>query len=306
MSFVDRLHGWALGWFRQPKPGLVTMQRTDDGGQTWQLVTPPTTEPGQVVTQVRFDDRENGWAFGLALYATHDGGSTWTRERLGGPVAALQPAGQTVWAVARGRLWTSRPGADRWHRVPGAPLIRGSVSGLARNGPDRAWLLWSAGGPPDRPASHLMATFNGGKTWERLAVPCGKYSFREQLAAAGRSLWLFCGDYYGAGSERGRLYRSLDEGRSWGAAGPEMTFLCCPHMFPRSARTVWVDNAYPLIVSHDSGRTWRETLEASGAGWGVLFPASHAILAWTERFLYLSADDGRHWRHLRMTPSGCG
>jgi len=306
LSFVDARHGWALGYFALPKPGLVTLQSTDDGGRTWHLVTPPTTEPGQPVTGVSFVDREDGWACGPALYATHDGGGTWTRVRLGAPVDRLASAGHTAWAIAGRHVWESPARSDRWHRVAGAPTIDGDVLGLVRRGPDQGWLLWRSGPGPEPAFSHLVTTSDGGTSWRPLALPCGEDWENQNLSAGQGALWLFCGSEPGAGSQLGSLYRSMDRGRSWAPMVRESNFVCCPHLFARSATVGWLDDAYFLLATNDGGRTWQKVLDGNGGGWGAVFTGRRAGLAWSQQSLFLTVDAGRHWRHVPIEPSGCG
>src|SRR6266540_480935 len=238
VSFVDRWHGWALGYFDLPHPGLLTMQRTEDGGRTWYLVAPPTTLPGRSVTHVRFANRMDGWAFGPALYATHDGGSTWTRERVGGPVLALEPAGETVWAIAHHRLMTSSIPADRWHRVRTAPPVRGEVQGLVRFGADAGWLVW---------LDHVVPTRDGGRSWSQLPSPCNPADELEDMAAASSDvLWLYCG-VFGAGSELASVYRSADGGRTWEVSVRPSNFGEGDAVDAASPEVLWVANGEGLV-----------------------------------------------------------
>jgi hypothetical protein len=52
-----------------------------------------------VVSEVRFADELDGWVFGPALFATHDGGQTWQDIHLGGSVVSLETSGGYVDAV---------------------------------------------------------------------------------------------------------------------------------------------------------------------------------------------------------------
>ncbi len=88
------------------------------------------------VSQVRFYNASDGWAFGPQLWATHDGGQHWTRIRTRGlRVTALETAGQRVFAVwarcsgggadfasgcTSSALYSAPPGSDQWTPVPGA------------------------------------------------------------------------------------------------------------------------------------------------------------------------------------------
>src|SRR5258706_13732248 len=79
------------------------MAGTRNYGGTWTEVGarqagPPDASSG--VSQVRFLDSANGWAYGPELYATHDGGVTWHRiAPLPGRVVDLSAAGGRAFAV---------------------------------------------------------------------------------------------------------------------------------------------------------------------------------------------------------------
>ena len=52
------------------------------------------------VSQIRFLNTEDGWAFGPQLYATHDGGQHWTAVGTGGQrVTALETVGDHAFAI---------------------------------------------------------------------------------------------------------------------------------------------------------------------------------------------------------------
>src|SRR5258706_4537046 len=79
------------------------MAGTRNYGGTWTEVGarqagPPDASSG--VSQVRFLDSANGWAYGPELYATHDGGVAWHRiAPLPGRVVDLSAAGGRAFAV---------------------------------------------------------------------------------------------------------------------------------------------------------------------------------------------------------------
>ena len=86
------------------------------------------------VTNLVMADAENGWAWGYRLFATHDGGKTWTPVTTGpGRVNGdfghkVSVTDEYVWSLLRTdrgtELWRSTPYSDAWTRVR-APNMRG-------------------------------------------------------------------------------------------------------------------------------------------------------------------------------------
>ena len=85
------------------------MARTGDAGRTWSGVPAPLTgapDGATGVSQLRFLNLSNGWAFGPGLFVTHTGGKTWTPVNTHGlRVTDLETVGHRVFA-----LWASCTG----------------------------------------------------------------------------------------------------------------------------------------------------------------------------------------------------
>ncbi len=81
----------------------TSVARTDDAGKTWSGVPAPVTGPADGATgvsQIRFLNLNDGWAFGPGLWATHNGGQTWTPVSTGGlRVTDLETVGNRVFAL---------------------------------------------------------------------------------------------------------------------------------------------------------------------------------------------------------------
>ena len=83
--FLDPEHGWAVGGGSHGQ-----VYRTSNGGWTWERLA---TTGGPSLQSVSFADAQRGFAVShhqSCLYATEDGGTTWTGRRLdgGGPCPA--------------------------------------------------------------------------------------------------------------------------------------------------------------------------------------------------------------------------
>ena len=161
VTFVGMFTGWVLGQNRSAgrcdlaaAAPCLTLARTDTSGASWRPAGPPPAhgpDGATGVSQVRFLNRSDGWAFGPQLWATHDSGRSWTQIATGGMrVTALETRGTrafAVWAHCTGTgprfaahctgfaLYSSPAGSDQWQPVPGAaaaagPATAGGSAGL--------------------------------------------------------------------------------------------------------------------------------------------------------------------------------
>jgi hypothetical protein len=119
-TWVDTSHGWVIGQAgtaghcaNKSNPNICTsVARTDNAGKTWEGGPAPTTTGpnGPVgVSQIRFLDGVNGWAFGPELYVTHDAGNSWHKVQTNGQrVIDLETGGKPGRAFA---LWADCTGS---------------------------------------------------------------------------------------------------------------------------------------------------------------------------------------------------
>jgi|HubBroStandDraft_1064217.scaffolds.fasta_scaffold47196_2 photosystem II stability/assembly factor-like uncharacterized protein len=107
VTFVGTDTGWVIG--QAGTPGhcatefCTSVARTDDAGNSWAGVPAPLTgaaDGATGVSQIRFLNLDDGWAFGPELWATHDGGQTWAQvDTHGQRVTDLETVGDWVFAV---------------------------------------------------------------------------------------------------------------------------------------------------------------------------------------------------------------
>jgi photosystem II stability/assembly factor-like uncharacterized protein len=115
ISFRDALNGWATTGSDTGRPANPGLFVTHDGGKTWQIQNLPlpkgqssveqmgTTPPvffgneGLLPVQVTLTSTQRE----LVLYATHDGGQTWT------PTNPAQQDSNTVYVIDPQHAWTS-------------------------------------------------------------------------------------------------------------------------------------------------------------------------------------------------------
>src|SRR2546430_4003965 len=226
-TFVDAAHGWVLGG------GCATgiqecrlmLEQTADGGQHW-VVSPAPDLPAYPVDgnggwHLRFGTILDGWLYGPQLYATHDGGHTWTLAR-SSPIVSLASAGQSVWALEGGcpngcslTLQRSADAGRSWSRVSVPQLDRAGFAVPARLDDAHGWIL--AWGIETQSAATLLRTSDGGASWQMLATPWTPSLGTGGVGAAAipANVWVVCGGVPGAGQQLKLLSRSVDGGARW-------------------------------------------------------------------------------------------
>jgi photosystem II stability/assembly factor-like uncharacterized protein len=207
--------------------GKGTILTTSDGGRTWVRVW----RGAQELDQVDFVSASTGWALGdHLLLGTVDGGQHW--RQLG------------------------QPRAGRLRQVHFASPTQGwGVAGGADQHDERSI-----------PATTLVHTSDGGRTWTALAAPAPPQSVCFTAPGDG---WL--------ASDR-RVWRSGDGGRSWGSR-PSFTL-------PVLA------NEPPFFAGLQCARP--------GAAW-VRFDSNDHYAGHSPYALYTSGDGGAHWRGVLST-----
>jgi photosystem II stability/assembly factor-like uncharacterized protein len=169
----------------------------------------------------------------MALYATADGGATWTRRSVAPPAryehARLVYELPTFFGPNRGVLPVT--------------LLRGGRADLA-----------------------FYLTADGGRTWQVAAVlPVGAarpaqppFSAPLPVAVAGPDLWwVVAGDPPVA-------YLTVDGGRRWARMETGLPSFRRAELTATSARVAWVElwegTHAELAVTRDGGRSWRKTV----------------------------------------------
>jgi photosystem II stability/assembly factor-like uncharacterized protein len=250
VTFVSTGTGWVIG--QAGTPGhcatryCTSIARTDDAGRTWSGVPAPLTGPPGGATgvgQIRFLNGSDGWAFGPELFATHDGGRTWTAVGTGGlRVTGLETVGDRAFALFAScsgtgqafaarctgyTLYSSPASADAW--APVGP----STSGLTDAGQDGAAAIVLTGtrGYLLAPDGMVYAgPADGSAPWQATSrVPCAVGSAQPDgqpagallAAASATNLVLACTPPPAPGGEQKKLiFASADGGSSWHPVGP--------------------------------------------------------------------------------------
>jgi len=278
----------------------TSLAGTSDYGTSWYGVSAPRTgapDGAQGVGQLRFLDTREGWAFGPQLWVTHDGGSSWTRERTYGMrVTDLETAGSRAFALfvtctgggadyaahcTSFSLYTSVAGTDQWRRVSGPAASLALPRAGAGQAASASLVL--TGGPAGgqgyllAPSGELLTGPLTGTAWTVASqgVPC-------QPGTPGPS-----------GQPTGALL-AVDSG---------LLVLVCT-----SATNTASDTQAKLVFeSSDGGAHWSKAAAAPPAGIATSVATQaqdHLVVLATDAGLYRSGDGGLTWQRTRASPAG--
>jgi hypothetical protein len=225
----------------------TSLAGTSNYGQSWHGVSAPVA-PGPAepsgVSQLRFANPDDGWAFGPALYETTGGGWPWRRVQTNGMrVTDLETVGQTALAVFAScsgsgadfasdctsfSLYSGRAGAATWSAVdvPAKFLhmstATASSATLVISGTTTAYLLTPSGAVLSGPVSGGKWTLAGQAPAGCLPGPpqADGQPTDAQLAAGDNRLLLACDTgSSSSATEQTVLYSSAD-GTTWRRVGP--------------------------------------------------------------------------------------
>ncbi|MGH3159344.1 MAG: WD40/YVTN/BNR-like repeat-containing protein, partial [Streptosporangiaceae bacterium] len=311
----------------------TTVAETSDTGKTWTPVSPvPSGAPdgSTGVSQIRFIDPENGYAFGPQLYETHDGGASWQPIGTSGMrVTGLETVGGMAYAVfaqcsgsgaAYGEdcthvsLYSSPVTSNSWSpmaTLQGIGFNEGDVSGkivlthgegyfyapdgLLYAGATNQGTSWQAAGSTPLPCQPSNGAADGEPTGGQLA------------ASAAGDLALACPGTYGSGQEI--AYTSTDNGTTW---AKQDTFAVAGTPTSLAAGTSGVltlATSAGIYTSSDSGQQWSRTITGPAGGFsyvgltsasqGVAVPAEPAL----SNSIWLTVDGGETWQQYPIKSS---
>ncbi len=343
-TFVGPQTGFVIGQAGTPgqcgppdKDICTSIAGTGDYGSRWHGVRAPVAgaPAGPAgVSEVRFYNTSDGWAFGPQLWATHDGGQSWTRvDTLGLRVTALETAGQrvfAVWAQCSGggpdfaadctssALYSASPGSDQWSAVPGAGTGY-SLSGTANSSAlvvtaARGYLLTPDGtllsGPSGSAGAWQPVAGTGTGTASPAPAPCrpgapqasGQPSGALLAATTSSGLVLVCTSPATGATQAKQVYTSADDGLQWQKAGAAPAAGTATSVAGTPVGTIVLATTAGLELSADGGATWT-------AAQGALPPGGFSYVGMTgsrqgvavpadtaQHAVWFTFDGGQNWR----------
>ncbi len=293
VSFVSTTTGFALGIDSScPADTCVALARSTNRGSSWvALPAPiagyvahggPSTSSQPVVSEVRFADELDGWVFGPALFATHDGGRTWQRIDLSGSVVALETSGGYVDAVVspcRGEAECAGPLTLEQAPATGGAFATvltgpstessgGDFPYLSLHAPVGFVILSGAGRSP----ASLYATENLANPWHGFPDPCAFVvpSYLTSMVAPNSTvLYSLCTGPGAAGSSEKTIV--LTKNGAATVVGSAPTGGASGVLAATSSGTLVVATASGaswLFRSTDGGHTWSTAVTYSDGGIG--------------------------------------
>ena len=257
---------WLLGSVPCHGRRCTAIVRTTDGGRSFTAVNAPQLPTSPYVPELRFADHLDGFVFvrwSGRFYATHDGGASWKRLRLGRILGFATGGGRVLVATSR-RLESSRVSADSWQsrRLPFPS--DGSVLDLEAHG-STFWLLGTRQGTAP---SHdeLARSTDAGQTFMTARGPCVPGLGGELAPTSGNVVWAVCPT-----GTLGGAWRSTNGGVGFSQLRtPQL--VNSSQIAAASATTAVLDRGITvrLLRTTDGGRIWKPP-KTPGRGTDVLW-----------------------------------
>jgi photosystem II stability/assembly factor-like uncharacterized protein len=335
VTFIGPHTGWVIG--QAGTPGhcatryCTSVARTDDAGKTWTGVPAPVTSQADGalgVSQIRFLNLEDGWAFGPQLFATHDGGHTWAQVVTSGlRVTDLETVGNRAFALFASctgtgaafaarctsyTLYSSPASGDDWTPVgPATTGLAGPAATLVLTG-TRGYLL-----APD--GMLYSGPVNGAAPWRPVkAIPCpvgtpladGQPAGALLAAAGTANLVLACGSSSTPGDQQAKhVFTSADGGIVWqnAVAAPSLGLATSVAATPAGAFLLATGRGIDVQAAGSSAwqaATLSAPAPAGGFGYvgmttdtqGVAVPADPAAGT-----IWFTFDGGKTWAPSRVS-----
>ena len=336
VTFTSDLDGWVLGTAPCRHKPCTSVLRTRDGGTTWRGIPAPRAPlaidggGARAVQELRFANRQDGFAVGPAMWITHDGGAHWRRQVTVAGIrhavvtdVAATPAG--VYALVSGTD-TRYGGSDGHFRLIRAAAHTGRFRIIKDFGKTYGvGPLVTAGSTVYLVRARLtsqradLVRVRGTRiTHRRLPAGCSPLA-----ASTPRALLVECGSGESMGAMGSRsLKGSTDAGATWhrlrnpGAGGGYLDEGIVDAGHGHAILGTGDLDRNWLLNTTDGGRTWHAKLKVRNATFTELGceDVSHCVVI-AGRFtvtnrrganpvyggaLYRTTNAGRHWRRVRF------
>ena len=262
LTFIHMLNttgGWAAGG---PNGSSDHIFRTSDGGQTWQDVTPPEPASADPQTPKKalgfFMDHQKAWvAFSPSFPSTID----------------------------QAYIWRTIDSGATWHytALTDPTLYQESYlpSDLTFIDAQRGWMIAHVGAGMNHDYFALLATTDGGLTWQTLVSPQNDASGTQSCSKSGM-VFASPQDGWMAISCHGvvpvpYIFKSQDGGATWTSLQ-----LPPPASVPDLFAQGYCNPTHPRLFTPTSGVL-------------ILTCVAHSDLTTTEHFLYETTDGGATW-----------
>ena len=322
-SFVTPRDGWVLGVNGTCDSGecRAAMQRTADGGRTWQRVNAPAQrfsvdgdpDSGGSST-VRFSNTTDGYlAVAGKLWSTVDAGLSWApvvfpgSTRLDPAIRALAVTDTNVIVVTgtQGSLSftveSANLGATDWEVVGELPVNSPAPHVLITRAGADAWV-----GLNNRLTSEAGFRLHAGR-WQRWSVPCAKQGLTASIAAASE-MHLYAGCSSNAVQQTDALLlESTNGGASFHSetAQEGRTQGVVLGAFGDGTLIMQTEDGIVRSASTTRTRTWAESFPLSGPpfDFGIVGGASAYMIVASPDLpwrLMITGDAGMQWRETRF------
>ncbi|MGP8176187.1 MAG: WD40/YVTN/BNR-like repeat-containing protein [Terracidiphilus sp.] len=258
--------------------GLV--YATTDAGATW---TARDTGAAVTLHAISFSDANHGFVAGEGgtLLATADGGKTWQVRNTGSTehVLTIFTLGNRAWVGGFDGtiLYSSDQGATWVKQKAGTTMALENIFFLD---PDHGWAVgWSG---------TILRTADGGKNWETIKTDAASWSLAAVHFNDLKNGW--------AVGFAGQLLHSSDGGTTWVAQkSPTQSWLTS--VATDHANRLWIAGDDQLLLSEDSGATWRG-IPVANMFVSRVFPLGGSLRALGELgILKQGGGSGLEWKH---------
>jgi photosystem II stability/assembly factor-like uncharacterized protein len=303
--------------------GPNSVQRSLDGGRTWQRVSGASTSggywgpPGIVAgfpIDIQCDPRDSNRIFvnnyGGGNLLSEDGGATWTNSSQGysgaimfGGLALDRNNPAHLYAAARSGLFSSGDGGLTWSGLAYKPARHAEAISVAVS-PVDGNLMLSA--PWD--LNQVVRSTDGGQSWtlvqqnpRQTQVIGLKFSLADPQTAYAAFGEADCKYVKSNCSQKGAgLYVSHDTGQTWQPANDviskEQSFMALA-IHPTDSKTVYAGSPKGLFRTMDGGKSWQQ-LDLQKPVWSLAIDKQDTqhIFAGTSSGMYISQDGGTTWK----------